>query len=564
MGQNYPDNMVQKITDLTKLVVNEFPFSKDLILSSWTDEDSKKIAEDITNRYCITGIDSLNFQHTAISLIRQTMSLIANAYQQHSSILSSVATIRQSIEQEIQTELTRITRTRTPYIFQLLSAINANREVVLKEIFDTVVRDNKVPSQLEIQEAVQSWIKKKLDQIEYTTITPQPLYGIQNGGVYGTSPIGIYQYPYPNDVTSYLDQVNKILTQTLSYYKTASGEYAAFDVVWNINQKLFELKKYQEYARYYYQVFTKDNKIIVDILDPLQILKNTHIEKPLFYSQTPVCVQTPNIYSNPESMNPNLKESDEVIGMVDQFNMYRHKGTVASFKDLPSEGNVNGDLYFTKTNEAYCWLNGEFVAITPRASMTVEDPFEEVPKDESDPEKQVKHRTSNLGYIFPETEKRYKRILNIIKSMTDEGYYCISSTVISGFLDKTDVKNLHWALSRLLTLGYIQTSPGQTPNKPKYGLTNKGLEYISSCEPVQLCWTKWFEQQFSHDEFQQFVKPVMFKPEDVPYYTFDGSVGAVRKLMYGGMIEPGKKETLTGFGEWVRDQYLKERNNNAN
>lgn len=498
MGQNYPDNMVQKITDLTKLVVNEFPFSKDLILSSWTEEDSKKIAEDITNRYCITGIDSLNFQHTAISLIRQTMSLIANTYQQHSSILSSVATIRQSIEQEIQTELTRITRTRTPYIFQLLSAINANREVVLKEIFDTVVRDNKVPSQLEIREAVQAWIKKKLDQIEYTTITPQPLYGIQNGGIYGVQPIGIYQYP--NDVTSYLDQVNKILTQTLSYYKTASGEYAAFDVVWNINQKLFELKKYPEYTRYYYQVFTKDNKIIVDILDPLQILKNTHIEKPLFYSQNPVCVQTPNIYSNPESMNPNI----------------------------------------------------------------VEDPFEEVPKDESAPEKQVTRRTSNLGYIFPETEKRYKRILNIIKSMTDEGYYGISATVINGFLDKTDVKNLHWALSRLLTLGYIQTSPGQTPNKPKYGLTNKGLEYISSCEPVQLCWTKWFEQQFSHDEFQQFVKPVMFKPEDVPYYTFDGSVGAVRKLMYGGMIEPGKKATLTGFGEWVRDQYLKERNNNAN
>ena len=134
MGQNYPDNMVQKITDLTKLVVNEFPFSKDLILSSWTDEDSKKIAEDITNRYCITGIGSFNFQNTAISLIRQTMSLIANAYQQNSSILSSVATIRQSIEQEIQTELTRITRTRTPYIFQLLSAINANREVVLKEL----------------------------------------------------------------------------------------------------------------------------------------------------------------------------------------------------------------------------------------------------------------------------------------------------------------------------------------------------------------------------------------------------------------------------------------------
>lgn len=506
MGQNYPDNMVQKITDLTKLVVNEFPFSKDLILSSWTDEDSKKIAEDITSRYCITGVDSLNFQHTAISLIRQTMSLIANAYQQHSSILSSVATIRQSIEQEIQTELTRIAR--TPYTFQLLSAINVNREVVLKEIFDTVVRDNKAPSQLEIKEAVQAWIKKKLTQIERTTITPQQLYGIQNGETYGPSFTSLYRYP--NDVASYLNQVSKILTQTLSYYNSASGDYAAFDVVWNINQKLFELKKYQEYARYYYQVFTKDNKIIIDLLDPLQILKNTHIEKPLFYSQNPVCVQTPSIYSNPESMNPNLKESDEVIG------------------------------------------------------KTEEDPFEEVPKDESDPEKQVKHRTSNLGYIFPETEKRYKRILNIIKSMTDEGYYGISATVINGFLDKTDVKNLHWALSRLLTLGYIQTSPGQTPNKPKYGLTNKGLEYISSCEPVQLCWTKWFEQQFSHDEFQQFVKPVMFKPEDVPYYTFDGSVGAVRKLMYGGMIEPGKKATLTGFGEWVRDQYLKERNNNAN
>lgn len=490
MGQNYPDNMIQKIADLAKLVVNEFPFSKDKILSSWTDEDSKKIADDITNRYCITGIDSLNFQHTAISLIRQTMSLIANAYQQHSSILSSVATIRQSIEQEIKKELTRIAR--TPYTLQLLNVINVNREVVLKEIFDTVVRDNMAPSQLEIKEAVQTWIKKKLNEIERTTITPQPLYGIQNGGIYGVTPIGIYQYP--NDVVSYIDQVNKILTQMLSYYKSASGEYAAFDVVWNINQKLFELKKCQEYARYYYQVFTKDNKIIIDLLDPLQILKNTHIEKPLFYSQNPVCVQTPNIYSNPESMNPN----------------------------------------------------------------TVEDLFDEVPKDESDPEKQVKRRTSNLGYIFPETGQRYKRILNIIKSMTDEGYYCISATVISGFLDKTDVKNLHWALSRLLTLGYIQTSPGQTPNKPKYGLTNKGLEYISSCEPVQLCWTKWFEQQFSHDEFQQFVKPVMFKPEDVPYYTFDGSVGAVRKLMYGGMIEPGKKATLTGFGEWVRDQYLKE------
>lgn len=492
MGQNYPDNMVQKITDLTKLVVNEFPFSKDLILSSWTEEDSKKIAEDITNRCCITGSGISNFQDTAISLIRQTMSLIANAYQQHSSILSSVATIRQSIEQEIQTELTRIIRTRTPYISQLLSAINANREVVLKEIFDTVVRDNKVPSQLEIKEAVQAWIKKKLDQIEYTTITPQPLYGIQNGGVYGTSPIGIYQYP--NDVTSYLDQVNKILTQTLSYYKSASGEYAAFDVVWNINQKLFELKKYPEYTRYYYQVFTKDNKIIIDLLDPLQILKNTHIEKPLFYSQNPVCVQTPNIYSNPESMNPN----------------------------------------------------------------TVEDLFDEVPKNESDPEKQVKCRTSNLGYIFPETEQRYKRILNIIKSMTDEGYYGISATVISGFLDKTDVKNLHWALSRMVTLGYIQVSTSQTKNKPKYGLTDKGLEYISSCEPIQLCWTKWFKQQFSHDQFQQFVKPIMFGTENVPYYTFDGSVGAVRKLVYGGMLEPGKKATLTGFGEWVRDQYLKE------
>lgn len=554
MGQNYPNNMVQKITELTRLVVNEFPFSKDKILSSWTDEDSKKIADDITNRYHITGSDSINFQHTAISLIRQTMSLIANAYQQHNSILSSVATIRQSIEQEIKMELARIAR--TPYTLQLLNVINVNREVVLKEIFDTVVRDNMAPSQLEIKEAVQTWIKKKLNEIEHTTITPQPLYGIQNGGVYGVTPIGIYQYP--NDVISYIDQVNKILTQMLSYYKSASGEYAAFDVVWNINQKLFELKKYPEYARYYYQVFTKDNKIIIDLLDPLQILKNTHIEKPLFYSQNPVCVQTPNIYSNPESMNPNLKDLDGVIGKTDQFNMYRYRGTVASFNDLPSEGNVNGDLYFTKTNEAYCWLNGEFVMVSPRGSMTAEDPFEDVPKDESDPEKQVTRRTSNLGYIFPETEKRCKRILSIINSMMNEGYYGISATVISGFLDKTDVKNLHWALSRLLTLGYIQTSPSQTPNKPKYGLTNKGLEYISSCEPVQLCWTKWFEQQFSHDEFQQFVKPIMFGTENVPYYTFDGSVGAVRKLVYGGMLEPGKKATLTGFGEWVRDQYLKE------
>lgn len=490
MGQNYPNNMVQKITELTRLVVNEFPFSKEKILSSWTDEDSKKIADDITNRYCITGVDSLNFQHTAISLIRQAMSLIANAYQQHSSILSSVATIRQSIEQEIKKELTRISR--TPYTLQLLNVINVNREVVLKEIFDTVVRDNMTSSQLEIKEAVQTWIKKKLNEIERTTITPQPLYGIQNGGIYGVTPIGIYQYP--NDVISYIDQVNKILTQMLSYYKSASGEYAAFDVVWNINQKLFELKKYQEYARYYYQVFTKDNKIIIDLLDPLQILKNTHIEKPLFYSQNPVCVQTPSIYSNPESMNPN----------------------------------------------------------------TVEDLFDEVPKDESDPEKQVKRRTSNLGYIFPETEQRYKRILNIIKSLIDEKYDGVSATVISGFLDKTDVKNLQWALSRMVTLGYIQASPSQTKNKPKYGLTDKGLEYISSCEPVQLCWTKWFKQQFSHDQFQQFVKPIMFGTENVPYYTFDGSVGAVRKLVYGGILEPGKKATLTGFGEWVRDQYLKE------
>lgn len=554
MGQNYPNNMVQKITELTRLVVNEFPFSKDKILSSWTDEDSKKIADDITNRYCITGSDNINFQHTAISLIRQTMSLIANAYQQHNSILSSVATIRQSIEQEIKMEFARIAR--TPYTLQLLNVINVNREVVLKEIFDTVVRDNMAPSQLEIKEAVQTWIKKKLNEIERTTITPQPLYGIQNGGVYEVTPIGIYQYP--NDVISYIDQVNKILTQMLSYYKSASGEYAAFDVVWNINQKLFELKKYPEYARYYYQVFTKDNKIIIDLLDPLQILKNTHIEKPLFYSQNPVCVQTPNIYSNPESMNPNLKDLDDVIGKTGQFNMYRYRGTVASFNDLPSEGNVNGDLYFTKTNESYCWLNGEFVAVSPRVSMTAEDPFEDVPKDESDPEKQVTRRTSNLGYIFPETEQRYKRILNIIKSLIDEKYDGISATVISGFLDKTDVKNLHWALSRMVTLGYIQVSPSQTKNKPKYGLTDKGLEYISSCEPVQLCWTKWFKQQFSHDQFQQFVKPVMFKPENVPYYTFDGRVGAVRKLVYGGMLEPGKKATLTGFGEWVRDQYLKE------
>ena len=490
MGQHYPNNMVQKIDDLAKLVANELLFSKDRILSSWTDEDNKKIADDITNRYRITDIDSPNFQHTAISLIWQTMSLIASAYQQHSSLLSSGATIRQSIEQEIQTALTQLDK--TPYAYQLVRTANANSETVWKEIFDAVVHDNTVPSQLEIKEAVQAWIKKNLTQIENTTTTPQSLNGIQNDGIYETSHIDTYRYP--NDGTSYLDKVNKILTQTLSYYKSASGEYATFDVVWNINSKLFELKKYQEYARYYYQVYTKDSKIVIDLLDPLQILKNTHIEKPLFYSQNPVCVQTSSIYSNPESMNSNI----------------------------------------------------------------VKDPFEKVPENGSNPEKQVKHRTSNLGYIFPETEKRYKRILNIIKSLIDEEYDGIATTVISGFLNKTDVKNLSWALTRLRTLGYIQTSPSQTKNKFKYSLTTKGLEYISRCKPVQLCWTKWFKQQFSNAEFQQFVKPILFEIENVSDYCCDWNVGAIRKLVYGGIIEFGKKATLTDFGKWIRDQYLKE------
>lgn len=211
MGQHYPNNMVQKIDDLAKLVANELLFSKDRILSSWTDEDNKKIADDITNRYRITDIDSPNFQHTAISLIWQTMSLIASAYQQHSSLLSSGATIRQSIEQEIQTALTQLDK--TPYAYQLVRTANANSETVWKEIFDAVVHDNTVPSQLEIKEAVQAWIKKNLTQIENTTTTPQSLNGIQNDGIYETSHIDTYRYP--NDGTSYLDQVNKILTQTL-------------------------------------------------------------------------------------------------------------------------------------------------------------------------------------------------------------------------------------------------------------------------------------------------------------------------------------------------------------
>lgn len=76
-----------------------------------------------------------------------------------------------------------------------------------------------------------------------------------------------------DDAERYVEWVRDSVRETIFSYDAGCGTHTLFEIVWQINKKLYDLKQTKEFERFYYQIHAdEDNNLVIDLFDPFNMI----------------------------------------------------------------------------------------------------------------------------------------------------------------------------------------------------------------------------------------------------------------------------------------------------
>ena len=76
-----------------------------------------------------------------------------------------------------------------------------------------------------------------------------------------------------DDADRYVEEVRDSVRKTIYSYDAGCGTHTLFEIVWQINKKLYDLKQIKEFERFYYQIHAdEDNNLVIDLFDPFNMI----------------------------------------------------------------------------------------------------------------------------------------------------------------------------------------------------------------------------------------------------------------------------------------------------
>lgn len=76
-----------------------------------------------------------------------------------------------------------------------------------------------------------------------------------------------------DDADRYVEWVRDSVRETIYSYDAGCGTHTLFEIVWQINKKLYDLKQQKEFERFYYQIHAdENNNLVIDLFDPFNMI----------------------------------------------------------------------------------------------------------------------------------------------------------------------------------------------------------------------------------------------------------------------------------------------------
>ena len=131
---------------------------------------------------------------------------------------------------------------------------------------------------------VEKYVTSVVDQMKqrYCTIYKDPVrYQYDNFSHVELSPLAksvsaSYQRNHTSlkdDAERYVELVRDSVRETILSYDAGCGTHTLFEIVWQINKKLYDLKQLKEFERFYYQIHAdEDNDLVIDLFDPFNMI----------------------------------------------------------------------------------------------------------------------------------------------------------------------------------------------------------------------------------------------------------------------------------------------------
>ena len=76
-----------------------------------------------------------------------------------------------------------------------------------------------------------------------------------------------------DDAERYVEWVRDSIREVIFSYDAGGGTHTLFEIVWQINKKLYDLKQLKEFERFYYQIHADDDRnLVIDLFDPFNMI----------------------------------------------------------------------------------------------------------------------------------------------------------------------------------------------------------------------------------------------------------------------------------------------------
>ena len=131
---------------------------------------------------------------------------------------------------------------------------------------------------------VEKYVASVVDQMKqrYCTIYKEPVkYQYDNFSHNDLSPLAksvsaSYKRNHTSlkdDAERYVELVRDSVRETILSYDAGCGTHTLFEIVWQINKKLYDLKQLKEFERFYYQIHANDDRnLVIDLFDPFNMI----------------------------------------------------------------------------------------------------------------------------------------------------------------------------------------------------------------------------------------------------------------------------------------------------
>lgn len=76
-----------------------------------------------------------------------------------------------------------------------------------------------------------------------------------------------------DDAERYVEWVRDSIREVILSYDAGCGTHTLFEIVWQVNKKLHDLKQLKEFERFYYQIHADDDRnLVIDLFDPFNMI----------------------------------------------------------------------------------------------------------------------------------------------------------------------------------------------------------------------------------------------------------------------------------------------------